>query len=170
MKNGLKFVGLIAIAALAVAACGAADVPTSTTAQVGQLRPEAGRPVPASAIHRLTVMADRAIKANEGHGVAWATVVVTTHAKALTSATPGDFVPDKKTIVYLVTIKGHFVAVGASVPPGATAPRGTYLSMVISAKTLAGLDGGLSAKAPPVSPASLGPVTHLKVHVPRGRR
>ena len=168
MKNYLRTIGLIAV--LAVAGCGSAGAPATTTAHEGPVKPAPGRPVPASAIHRLTVMANRAIKANEGHGVAWATGVVTTHAKALTSATPGDFVPDKKTVVYLVTIKGHFVAVGASVPPGAKAPRGTYLSMVISAKTLAGLDFGLSPKAPPVSPASLGPVTHLKVRGPPNRR
>jgi hypothetical protein len=95
--------------------------------------------------------------------------VVTTRAKALTSATPGDLVPsDEKTIVYLVTVKGHFVARAASVPPGAHAPTGSYMSMVINAKTFAGLDFGLSPKPPPVAPARFGPVTYLKVN--RGSR
>jgi hypothetical protein len=109
------------------------------------------------------------VRVNDGHGVTWASAVVTTRAKALTSATPGDLVPnDEKTIVYLVTVKGHFVARAASVPPGAHAPTGSYMSMVINAKTFAGLDFGLSPKPPPVAPARFGPVTYLKVN--RGSR
>jgi hypothetical protein len=109
------------------------------------------------------------VRVNDGHGVRWASAVVTTRAKALTSATPGDLVPnDEKTIVYLVTVKGHFVARAASVPPGAHAPTGTYMSMVINAKTFTGLDFGLGPKPPPVAPASFGPVTYLKVN--RGSR
>lgn len=69
-----------------------------------------------------------------------------------------------RSVVYLVTVKGHFVARAASVPPGADAPTGTYMSMVINAKTLAGLDFGLGPKPPPVAPASFGPVTYLKVN------
>jgi hypothetical protein len=131
--------------------------------------PVPGQPVPASAVQRLTAMVDRAVKLNDGHGVAWASAVVTTRAKALTSATPGDFVPnDEKTVVYLVTVKGHFVARAVSVPLGAHAPTGTYMSMVIDAKTFAGLDFGLRPKPPPVAPASFGPVTYLKVN--RGSR
>jgi hypothetical protein len=146
------------LAGLAVAGCGVVHWPgrpfTATP----------GPPVPASAIHRLTVIADRAIKINAGRGVAWASAVVTTHEKALTSATPGDTVPTGgKTIVYLVTIKGHFTAVAFTGPPGAHAPTGTYLSMVIDAKTFQGLDFGLGPKPPPVAPASLGPLTYLKV-------
>ncbi|MGI9006385.1 MAG: hypothetical protein ACR2FU_09340 [Streptosporangiaceae bacterium] len=154
--------GLLAV--LAVAGCGPASTAATTTAQQAHAGPVPGGPVPASAIHRLTALAERAVKATEGHGVTWASVVVTTRAKALTSATPGDFVPhDQKTVVDLVTIKGHFTAVLASGPPGAKAPRGTYLSVVIGAKTFAGLDNGLGSKAPPVRPSSLGPVTYLKV-------
>jgi hypothetical protein len=69
-----------------------------------------------------------------------------------------------RSVVYLVTVTGHFVARAASVPPGADAPTGTYMSMVINAKTLAGLDFGLGPKPPPVAPASFGPVTYLKVN------
>lgn len=120
-------------------------------------------------VSRPPAIADRAVRVNDGHGVTWASAVVTTRAKALTSATPGDLVPnDEKTIVYLVTVKGHFVARAASVPPGAHAPTGSYMSMVINAKTFAGLDFGLSPKPPPVAPARFGPVTYLKVN--RGSR
>lgn len=103
------------------------------------------------------------------HPVAWATAVVTTHAKALTSATPGDTTPGAKTIVYLVTIKGRFVCGLCSGPPGSHAPTGTYLSLVIDAKTFKGTDFGIGPKPPPVSPARFGPVTYLKVH-PLARR
>jgi hypothetical protein len=126
--------------------------------------PVPGQPVPASAVHRLTAMAEQAAKQNGGRTLSWTSAVVTTHEKALTSATPGDTVPiGEKTVVYLVTMKGHFIAEAASVPPGGRAPTGTYMSLVIDAKTFQGLDFGLSSKPPPVAPASLGPLTYLKV-------
>jgi hypothetical protein len=88
---------------------------------------------------------------NGGDAPLWATAVVTTHQKALTSATPGDTVPiGEKTVVYLVTMTGHFV-------------DGRYMSLVLNARTFQGMDFGLSPKPPPVAPASLGPVTYLKV-------
>jgi len=65
-------------------------------------------------------------------------------------------------VVYLVTMKGHFVAEDASVPAGAHAPTGTYLSIVINAKTFESLDFGLSSQPPSVAPSSFGPVTYLK--------
>jgi hypothetical protein len=151
------------LAGLGLAGC-ASDPPAGRPAT-----PVPGQPVPASAARRLTAIADRAVTVNHGHGVTWASAVVTTRPKALTSATPGDLAPnDEKTVVYLVTVKGHFVATAVSVPPGAHAPTGTYMSMVINAKTFAGLDFGLSPKPPPVAPASFGPVTYLKVN--RGSR
>jgi hypothetical protein len=131
---------------------------------------EPGQPVPASAVPRLTAIADRAVTVNGGQPGAWATAVVTTRAKALTSATPGDLIPnDEKTVVYLVTIKGHFVCDLCTGPPGSHAPTGTYLSLVVDAKTFYGTDFGLGLKPPPVAPASLGPVTYLRVH-PLGRK
>jgi hypothetical protein len=153
--------GLIPV--LTAAACGTVGA-VSLTAGHKPTVAEPGQPVPASVVHRLTAIADRAVTLNGGHPVAWATAVVTTRAKALTSATPGDLIPgDQKTVVYLVTIKGHFVCDLCTGPPGSHAPTGYYLSLVISAKTFAGTDIGLSHKPPPVAPASLGPVTYLKV-------
>ena len=49
-------------------------------------------------------------------------------------------------------------------PPGGKAPTGRYLSLVIDARTFAGLDMGLSDRPPPVRPSSLGPVTYLTGH------
>jgi len=160
MKRARWLICLIPV--LAAAACGSAGG-TTVTASHRPAVAEPGQPVPASAIHRLTAIADRAVTVNGGHPVAWATAVVTTHAKALTSATPGDTTPGGKAIVYLVTIKGHFVCGLCSVPPGAHAPTGTYLSLVIKAKTFVGTDSGLSPKPPPVPAAHFGPVTDLKV-------
>jgi hypothetical protein len=90
-------------------------------------------------------------------------VVVTTHEKALTSATPGDTEPGgQRTVVYLMTMKGRFVADDVSVPAGAHAPAGRYLSIVLNAKTFESLDFGLSASAPSVAPGRFGPVTYLR--------
>jgi len=46
---------------------------------------------------------------------------------------------------------------------GARLPVGRYLSLVVDATTFAVTDSGLSEHPPRVAPASLGPVTHLKV-------
>jgi hypothetical protein len=125
----------------------------------------AGTPVPAPAISRLTVVGGRAAKANGDAAPLWMTAVLTTHAKALTSATPGDFVAGAgDAAVFLVTMRGNFVATGASRPPGAAAPTGRYLSIVVDARTFRVLDFGLSHGPPPVWPASLGPVTYLAGH------
>jgi hypothetical protein len=121
-----------------------------------------GAPVPVSAIARLTVLANRAAGANGDASPQWITAVLTTHAKALTSATPGDFVPGADGVrVYLVTMRGRFTAYGSSPPPGAALPTGAYLSLVVDAATFQVLDFGLSPAPPPVPPASLGPVTYL---------
>jgi len=118
--------------------------------------------VPASAISRLTVIGSRAAKANGDPAPVWMTAVLTTRAKALTSATPGDFVPGAGgVLVFLVTMRGHFAANAVSRPRGAAAPTGRYLSIVVDARTFQVLDSGLSPSPPPVSPASLGPVTYL---------
>ena len=162
MRHVSWLAGLIPI--LAAAACGSMSG-TAVTASHQVTVAEPGQPVPASAVPRLTAMADRAVTLNGGYPVAWATAVVTTHAKALTSATPGDLIPnDEKTVVYLVTIKGHFVCDLCTGPPGSSAPTGSYLSLVVDAKTFYGTDSGLGPKPPPVAPASLGPITYLNVH------
>jgi len=122
----------------------------------------AGAPVPAAAIARLTAMARHAAAINGDPAPAWITAVLTTRAKALTSATPGDYIPGSgRVTVFLITMCGHFTATGAPRPPGAKAPSGRYLSLVIDATTFQGLDFGIGPKPPPVPPATLGPVTHL---------
>jgi hypothetical protein len=128
-------------------------------AMLGSARP--GHPVPASAVPRLRALAQRFAKLSGGHALTQATAVLTTHRKALTSATPGDFVPGSGGVpVYLVTMQGRFT-VNAPRPPGAAAPTGRYASLVLDARTFAGLDMGVGDNPPPVAPESLGPVTDL---------
>lgn len=149
-----------AMAAAAVVAAGLAVALGLTLS--GSAAQAGGTPVPASAIARLTKIARTAAVANGDARPTQVTAVMTTHAAALTSATPGDFVPSgQRDRVYLLTLQGHFTAYLASGPPGAPAPKGTYLSVVIDARTFRGLDSGLAARRPPVGPASLGPVTYL---------
>jgi hypothetical protein len=140
-----------------------------TAGQAGQAKTYAamlgsartGRPVPASAVPRLRAIAKRFAKLNGGRALTQATAVLTTHRKALTSATPGDFVPGSGGVpVYPVTMQGRFT-VDAPGPPGAAAPTGRYASLVLDARTFAGLDMGVGGNPPPVSPDSLGPVTDL---------
>jgi hypothetical protein len=46
-----------------------------------------------SSAPRLTVIAERAARLNGDRHPVWVTAVLTTHAQALTSATPGDLIP-----------------------------------------------------------------------------
>ena len=123
-----------------------------------------GSPVPASAVPRLTAIAARVARSDEDPAPSQVTAVLTTRARALTSATPGDFVPGSGGVrVFLLTMRGHFTATDVTRPPGSKAPTGRYLSLVVNAATFQVTDFGLSQKPPPVLPASLGPVTYLTV-------
>jgi hypothetical protein len=147
---------------------GAAGVALALTAAVSGQPAKAGSAalpglrVPAAAVPRLDAIVASFARENGGKQPEWATAVITTHAKALESATPGDTEGQGATVVYLVTMKGHFTASEASVPAGAALPTGSYLSVVVNARTFRITDSGLSPKAPPVSPASLGPVRRLR--------
>ncbi len=119
--------------------------------------------IPASVVPRLDAIAVRVAAATGDKRPAWITAVMTTHGKALESATPGDFEwAGNGVTVYLVTMKGTFVDYDASIPYGASAPTGHYLSIVINARSFIVTDLGLSNRPPPVSPASLGPVRYLR--------
>jgi len=163
---------VLAGAVIALAAACAPPAPAASLASAGVSGSPAGSPapapkgspVPASAIPRLAAIAASAAKANGDATPSQVTAVLTTRAKALTSATPGDFVPGSAGVrVFLLTMRGHFIATGVSRPPGSKAPTGRYLSLVVNAVTFQMTDFGLSPKPPPVSPASLGPVTYLAV-------
>jgi hypothetical protein len=121
-----------------------------------------GSPVPVSAVQRLTAIADSFAKYDGDAHPTTISAVVTTHAKALASATPGDITGNLRATVYLVTMRGQFTGYMASVPYGQPLPKGRYLSIIIYAATMKVADWGLSQPAPPVSPASLGPLTYLR--------
>jgi hypothetical protein len=153
------------LAGLVIAGCGSERAQlTSQQATVA----EPGSPVPASAIPRLRAIADQLAKENGGAVPLWISAVVTTQQKAEASAIPGAFSPaGGKTVVYLVTMKGHFKW-GGSRPAAGRVPTGRYLSLVVSAeawrwrRTFEVTSVGLSPKPPPVAPSSLGPMTWLK--------
>jgi hypothetical protein len=131
-------------------------------AQAGE-GPAPGLAITSGAAVRLDAIAMAAARGNGDARPAWIEVVITTHGKALESATPGDTEPSGNgTTVYLITMKGRFTGYDASVPSGARLPTGTYISLVVNARTFAVTDSGLSQHAPPVAPASLGPVRLLK--------
>jgi len=121
-----------------------------------------GPAVPASAIPRLKAIADRLAKENGDAVPSWISAVVTTQEKAEASAIPGSFATiGRKTVAYLVTMKGHFKW-GGSRPVAGGVSTGRYLSLMIHAKTFKVDAIGLSPTPPPVAPPSLGPVTWLK--------
>jgi hypothetical protein len=153
-------------AAVVLAAGCAGSSPAAVShapAPTGSLVPgPTGSPVPSPAVPRLAAIADRAARANGDPAPSQVTAVLTTRAKALTSATPGDFIPGSGGVpVFLVTLRGHFTAADVSRPPGSVAPTGRYLSLVVDAATFQVTDFGISPEPTRVSPASLGPVTYL---------
>lgn len=118
--------------------------------------------IPSSAISRLTATALKIARFNGDKAPTSIEAVETTRARALRTATPGDTVPQgAQRQVYLVVMTGKFTAYGASPPAGAALPTGSYLSVTLDPRTFRGMDFGLSDHAPPVSLASLGPVTML---------
>jgi hypothetical protein len=124
-----------------------------------------GSPVPAAAIPRLGAIADRAAQENGSAVPSWISAVVTTQEKALTSAAGRVVLAGGKTVVYLVTMKGHFkFERGPRLPSGPRthAPALHYQYLVVSAETVEVTAWGLSPTPPPVAPSSLGPVTWLK--------
>jgi hypothetical protein len=149
---------LVGVAVIGLALSGA------FTGQAAQARNALvpGQPVPPSAVSRLDAIAVGFAKENGDARPQWITAVMTTHRRALEAATPGDSEPAlASTTVYLVTMKGHFTGYLASVPSGAALPVGSYLSIVVNARTFQLMDWGLSRKASSVAPASLGPVRDL---------
>jgi hypothetical protein len=124
--------------------------------------PEPGRPVPAAAVHRFTVLANKLAKDNGGNPVAWATVVITTRRNPL-EMRPGGPRQPARYVAYSLVMKGHFVCGACSHPPGARTPTGTYLTLVMNVNGKGPDDFGLGPYRPAADPHALGPVTHLKV-------
>jgi hypothetical protein len=118
---------------------------------------------PERVIARLDAIAIRAAKANGDARPDWITAVLTTHGKGLEVATPGDTMPSGNgTSTYLIMMKGAFTAYDASVPSGASAPTGQYLSLLVNARSFRVTDVGLSKNPPPSLAASPGRVRYLR--------
>jgi hypothetical protein len=150
---------------LAVLAAAAAMALVLSAAGCTKTSGAAGASIPASVTGRLTAIARHAATANSDPTPEWITAVRTTHAKALTVATPGDLVPGSgKDPVFLITMRGHFTANDVSRPAGAKAPTGQYLSLILDARTFEELDFGLGPQPPSAALASLGRLTYLSGH------
>jgi hypothetical protein len=67
----------------------------------------------------------------------------------------GDGIPGRQWS-YLIAERGHFVLKDAPIPPGAAAPRGSVLTLIVNASTGQGTDGGVSNRYPDLD--RLGPV------------
>jgi hypothetical protein len=91
--------------------------------------------------------------------------VVTTQERALASVSGGSG-PGGNTVVYLLTMKGHFTWPRAGPVPlsgqRAQARAGHYLYVMVSARTFEQIARGLRPSPPPAAPSNLGPVTWLK--------
>jgi hypothetical protein len=118
--------------------------------------------IPAAAVPALRAgMLDLARYTGDAHPAS-VNAVITSRARALQAATPGETVPGStRQTVYLVVLIGHFTDTHAAVPPGAKIPVGRYLTVTINRATGQLMDLSLSNHRPPVSLSSYGPVSAL---------
>jgi hypothetical protein len=122
-----------------------------------------GLAVTSGAAARLGVIATSLARENGDARPSWIYAVITTSGKALESAMPGDTAQFGNGItVYLITMKGYFTGAGTSMPAAARLRAGTYISVIVNARTFAVMDSGISRQAPRIGPSSLGPVRYLK--------
>ena len=118
--------------------------------------------IPASAAHQLKAAMYQMARASGDARPTSIQAVLTTRARALQLATPGETVPGSAgQTVYLVVMKGHFTLREVSVPRGGHAPRGHYLSETLNPTTLRPMDLGLRNQPSPIPLQSLGPVSNL---------
>lgn len=149
-----------AVFALAIGIAVAA-VSTALTALPSGASATAGSAVPASAIPALRSHMLRLARLSDDAHPASIRAVVTTRAKAMRAATPGDTIPGvAHQAAYLVVMKGTF-KVDAPVPRGAHLPTGRYLAVTVDPATFQVMDLGLSNHPPPVPLRSYGPVSNL---------
>ena len=117
--------------------------------------------IPPGTQRRLLAIAMRLAKNEKDPDPEWISVVASSHEKAV-RASSGDIVYGPDFPVYLITMKGHFIALGTSGPPGSKPPTGEYVTLVVNAKTLQGTDYGITPGPPPEPASALGPVTYLR--------
>jgi hypothetical protein len=113
-------------------------------------------PEPRMSEHRLLALAEQAA-AQTGDRSPWLIQhVETTRFEAVRISSGGDLV-FAWNWSYLIAERGRFTAGGASIPPGAHAPSGSVLTIVVDARTGQHSDFGLSNRYPRLT--KVGPVT-----------
>lgn len=117
--------------------------------------------IPSEIRQRLLALANEVAKGAGDPDPEWISVVVSTREKAV-RASSGDLVGGPDFPAYLITMKGNFTEDDVSVPPGAKAPTGAYITLVVDARTMQSTDFGIGADAGPDPASALGPVTYLK--------
>jgi hypothetical protein len=157
-------------AALTLGACGAAGQANAGTGNGTSTTPSSTAsptPMPTSTpssapptldLQTLTKIAEYGVATEGGRGVTQAGAVLTTRLKANAAASGAIINSDES--VYLIQLKGHFTAYGASLPQTATGyPTGTYLTLIAEASNGRVVDWGVGNKAADLS--SLGTVIAL---------
>jgi hypothetical protein len=107
----------------------------------------------------LTALARSAAKADGDAHPSSAMVYASRRHEANVAAGAGTGVPGRQ-LVYLVVVRGHFICTGCSGPAGAAPPRGDVITMVVSRKTLRGLDDGIGGR---VDTSKVGPGLPLQL-------
>ncbi len=149
-------------AGVTLGACGAAgqtSVPTATGATPGTSSTHSPAPASSITVTTLTVLARTMAAGADDPSVTLGEAVLTTRQAAVT-ATSGDLVNSNEPS-YLVQLQGNFTALGASVPPGAKLPTGTFLTFIVDASTGHVTVWGVSNRKADLS--ALGPVIALSV-------
>jgi uncharacterized Zn-binding protein involved in type VI secretion len=115
--------------------------------------------MPAATQVHLTQIAGQLAQSNGDQHPRWVYVATMSYDRAMDFAGGGDQAPvPGNPPVYLIVMKGDFTATGASVPSGASAPSGTYLSAIYDARNFRGYEVGVTNTEPP----PVGPVTYLQ--------
>lgn len=139
---GMKWLPVV-LAASMLAACGTAS---SLSAPADPAR------------DKLLAAADRAAKANGGTA-RHVEAVETTRAKA--ADLDGHSNRDQTEAIWVVQVSGdHYICGACSMPPGAKAPEGDYITMVLRASDYESTDGGMGPRA--ANLASMGDVEVLR--------
>jgi hypothetical protein len=116
--------------------------------------------MPAATQVHLTEIAGQMARTNGDQHPRWVYVATMSYDRAMDFAGAGDQAPvPGNPPVYLIVMKGDFTAYAASVPAGASAPRGTYLSAIYDARNFRGYQVGVTN----TEPLPVGAVTYLQM-------
>jgi hypothetical protein len=145
MSMGIPQKFAAAAVVLALSACGSAS--SSLSAGTGD-----------STKDRLLTAADAAAKSNSGEAK-HVEAVETTRGKAADLTGRSNL--DQSEVVWVVQVSGdHYICGACSMPAGASAPQGDYLTMVLRASDFQSTDGGIGPHATDLS--ALGDVQVLR--------